>query len=385
MKIPFIRWLLDNLAPMLMVASIFSSMATYYAISNTSTPAEPHTTQILILVVINIILLLALAVFVTNKIAALWLARKRGSVGSRLQTRIVIMFSLVSIIPTSIVAVFSIFYSIFVIQGWFSERVGTALEQSVKVAEGYMDEHRKRIVGDGLTFANYLNVHYERFSADPKNFSRDVTAQAHVLALNEAMVFRKNDISSFGSEVVAKTRRSFALENQIAYLRDERPDLIEKADNGDVVTYFPKRAEGESSDRILSLLRLYRYKDAYLLVGRFVDSKVLSHMAISKGAVHEYSLIKTRLTAQQVQFGMVFVIVAILLLLVALWVGISFASQVVEPISQLITATENVKAGNLSARVPEGPKDDEIGTLGRAFNRMTGQLQKHDRCTSSIN
>ncbi len=380
------KWFAANVASILAVAAFFSSIATYFAISDNSNPAEPHTTLILGLLSINIIFLLALAVVIANKITSLWLARKRGSVGSRLQARIVIMFSLVSIIPTGIVAVFSIFYSIFVIQGWFSDRVGTVLEESVKVAEGYVDEHRDRIRADALTIANYLNSQYQRFSADPKNFARDVSTQARLLALNEAMVFRKSDYDSFGSnDVIARTQLSFSLENQIQFLKEKRPDLLEKADEGDVVTYISPHVSELGSDKILSLLRLYRFNDAYLLVGRFVDKKVLAHMENSKGAVYEYSLIKQRLTSQQVQFGIVFVIVALLLLFAALWVGISFAGELVNPIVDLIRGTERVKAGDLDTRVKEGPEDDEIATLNRAFNRMTEQLQRHNREMMDVN
>jgi two-component system nitrogen regulation sensor histidine kinase NtrY len=38
-----------------------------------------------------------------------------------------------------------------------------------------------------------------------------------------------------------------------------------------------------------------------------------------------------------------------------------------------------VRAGDLSARVPEGDKDDELVSLSRAFNRMTNQIQSQQR------
>ena len=34
-----------------------------------------------------------------------------------------------------------------------------------------------------------------------------------------------------------------------------------------------------------------------------------------------------------------------------------------------------MRAGDLSARVPEGDEDDELVSLSRAFNRMTYQIQ----------
>ncbi|MBT5039364.1 MAG: HAMP domain-containing protein, partial [Rhodospirillaceae bacterium] len=58
------------------------------------------------------------------------------------------------------------------------------------------------------------------------------------------------------------------------------------------------------------------------------------------------------------------------------WVGLVFSNQLVRPISGLILAAERVRTGELSARVEEGDPRDEIGSLSRAFNRMTGQLEE---------
>src|SRR5439155_11563319 len=56
-----------------------------------------------------------------------------------------------------------------------------------------------------------------------------------------------------------------------------------------------------------------------------------------------------------------------------------FAVQLADPISRLVGAAEQVRAGDLSARVPEGEKDDELVSLSRAFNRMTYQIQSQQR------
>lgn len=66
--------------------------------------------------------------------------------------------------------------------------------------------------------------------------------------------------------------------------------------------------------------------------------------------------------------------VALLLLLVAVWVGLTLATQLAKPIIALIDAAEEVRAGNLAARVSEAGVPDELGLLSRSFNRMTSQL-----------
>jgi two-component system nitrogen regulation sensor histidine kinase NtrY len=76
----------------------------------------------------------------------------------------------------------------------------------------------------------------------------------------------------------------------------------------------------------------------------------------------------------QITFVMIFAIAALLVLLAAVLIGLVIANQLARPISRLILAAERVRAGDLTTRVEEGATDDEIGTLSRAFNRMTSQL-----------
>src|SRR5260370_38706178 len=67
--------------------------------------------------------------------------------------------------------------------------------------------------------------------------------------------------------------------------------------------------------------------------------------------------------------------VAMLFLVAAVAIGINFATHLAGPISSLVIAAEQVRGGNLAARVPEGEKDDELASLSRAFNRMTFQIE----------
>jgi two-component system nitrogen regulation sensor histidine kinase NtrY len=81
----------------------------------------------------------------------------------------------------------------------------------------------------------------------------------------------------------------------------------------------------------------------------------------------------------QITFALIFMMVAMLFLVAAVAIGIHFAAQFAGPIRRLITAAEQVRGGDLAARVPEGEKDDELASLSRAFNRMTYQIESQQR------
>jgi two-component system nitrogen regulation sensor histidine kinase NtrY len=111
-----------------------------------------------------------------------------------------------------------------------------------------------------------------------------------------------------------------------------------------------------------------------------VEPKVLEHIEKTQRAAAEYANIEGRRSSIEITFAMIFILVGMLLLFVAIWVGLVFANRLSRPISDLAAAAERVRAGDLSARVEEGPDSDELGLLSRAFNRMTDQLegQRHE-------
>lgn len=355
-----------KLAVVLVLAAIVSGIATYFAITQSSSPFGPNPQDVIGLVLVDLTLLLALMVIITRRLVKLWAERRKGSVGSRLQTRIVLMFLLVSVIPTIIVTLFSTLFFNYGIQSWFDKRVTTALQESVAVAEAYLAEHKNLISADVWSMAAELNRKSHLMYNDPKTYNDLVIQKARERYLADAIVFQNN-------KVLAKTNLSYSLSFEMLPV-----SAIKKAAEGKVVVLT-----GDDEDLVRALIKLDGTMDpyhldtmgTYLLVGRFVDSKVLEHLEKTRGAATEYQRLQSTISGTQIKFSFVFMAVALLLLLVAAWVGMIFAVAIAKPISTMVFAAERVKTGDLTARVPEG-KNDEVGALARAFNRMTEQLDR---------
>ncbi len=354
-----------NLALVLTVASVISVIATYSAITSGENLFGPDPKNVIAWVLIDLILLLALAAVVSKRLLKLFLERRKGSVGSRLQTRIVVMFSLVAIVPTITMAVFSAIFFNYGIQSWFDQKVSTAIEESVKIADLYFAEHKNIIHADILGMASDLNRDAYNIREKPGSFSSKLSLLTVIRKLPEAIVFQK---SGRQHSLLARTNLSYSLE---MILEDMPDDTIRQAENGNVVI-----VANETEDRVTALIKLENYFDTYLLVGRFVDNNIIKHIEFTKGAANEYSKLKNDVSSLQIQFFIVFVIVSLLLLLMVVWAGLIFAVAVVKPISMLVDATQKVKGGDLTTRVAEGHENDEIATLAREVNRMTTQLEK---------
>ena len=358
----FMRWvrrtgLLRKLVIVLAVAAVASGVATYAALSGSS-PFGPDPRTVLVLLLVNLILLLTLGAIVARRLVELWIERRRGAAGSLLHSRMVAMFSLVAVTPAIIIAVFAALFFNFGIEGWFSERVRTALSSSSAVAEAYLEEHKNVIRADILAMANDLNRAAPHVMGNRLRFDQLISTQAGFRSLPEAVVIDRT------GQVLARSRLSFGLE-----FEQVPTTILNEAVGGEVVLFTNR-----SDDRLRAVVRLDSFLDAYLFVGRFTDPRVIGHVERNRQAKAAYERLEGERSSIQITFALIFIVVSMLLLLVAVWLGLSLATRLVRPIGDLIAAAEQVRAGNLEARVPEQRGDDEIGKLSRSFNRMTTQL-----------
>jgi two-component system nitrogen regulation sensor histidine kinase NtrY len=354
-----------NLAILFGVMSFISVASTYVVISQTDNPFGPDYKIVLRFIVIDLIFLLALTAVICKRIAMLIIERRKGSVGSRMQSRIVKMFSLVAVVPSIFMAIFSLVFFNYGIQAWFDKKVNTAIDESVEIARLYLEEHKKIITADILGVARDLNRDAYNMRLDPGSFNKKLAILAGVRKLPEAIVFQKSDDRSV---VLARTSLSFSLK---MILEDMNIETFNRARDGELVILT-----NEKDDRVIALVRLENYFNAYLLVGRFVDNKIINHIESTEGAANEYTKLKSSMSELQIKFFIIFVIVALLLLLVVVWFGFIFAVALVDPVRDLIVATERVKNGDLTVRVYEGHENDEVATLARAFNSMAEKLEK---------
>jgi len=351
-----------KIAVALAVAALASGIATYLALTG-APPFGPHPALVLSLLTLDLVLLLALAMLVIKRLVEMWAERRRGLAGSRLQVRLVVLFSLIAVLPTIIVAVFSYLFLSFGIESWFSDKVRTAISESVEVADAYVKEHQQAIRGDALSMANNLDQYAATMVISPQDLVQALTIQASMRGLTEAAI-----LDSKGN-MVARTGLAFALG-----FEDVGEEALRRAKDGEVVILTDDQEE-----RVRALVSLGGFSGLYLYVGRFIEPKVLAHRRETRLAAAQYEQLEDQRAGLQITFSLVFILVAMLFLAAAVAIGISFAAQLADPISRLVGAAQRIGAGDLSVRVPEGRKDDEMTSLSRAFNQMTDQIQSQQQ------
>ena len=317
------------------------------------------------LVLANLVVLLVLGAVLAGRLTRVWVERRRGSAGSRMHVRLVVLFSVVAVVPTIVVAVFSTFFFDLVIQASFNDLTRTALRESLQASRGYLEEHRYNIRADALGMANDLARASSMLSADPSSFApmdlnafgQFLASQTELRGLTEAVIYEPDTgrvMASVGLVDALGVTLPPAWANQLAR-------------TGDVAVLG-----SDDSTRVRAVVQLSPTLN--LLIGRPVDPQILEHMARTEQAVAEYQRLDQNRASLQIELALIFAMVALLVLCAAALIGLVFANQIARPVGRLISAAERVRAGDLTVRVPEAPSGDEVGALSRAFNRMTGQL-----------
>ena len=77
----------------------------------------------------------------------------------------------------------------------------------------------------------------------------------------------------------------------------------------------------------------------------------------------------------QVAFALMYTVIALIVLLSAVWIGLNFANRLVAPIRRLIGAANIVSTGNLYVQVPVRRSEGDLAQLGETFNKMTQELR----------
>ena len=357
-----VRGLLLGKIGTLVLAAIALALgiASFSVLSGGMTLAHrPHVD--LVLFSANLLVLLLLGAALAARLANVLGERRRGLAGSRLHVRLVLLFGVVAVVPTTVVAVFAAVFFHLGIQLWFNDRVRTALDEALQASTGYLQEHNNNIRVDALAMANDLSQNGAVFYMDQNDLQRMLAEQVYVRGLSEAAIYDPSN-----NQVLA----SHGLLNGLGVTLPP-PAATMLARSGDVA--IQDSSDGRTVSAVVGL------GDAsppslMLVITRPVDPVILDHMRKTQGVVADYNRLDRHRSGLQITFVMIFVLVALLVLAAAVLVGLVLANQIARPVGLLILAAERVRQGDLHVRVPEAEREDEVAGLSRAFNRMTDQL-----------
>ena len=340
--------------------AVVSGVATYATVTGL-VPYRPTSGTVIALLLTNLALVLSLGGLIVWRLARLWMARRSGIAGAKLHVRLVALFSAIAVVPAILVAIFAAVSLDLGLEAWFSAHVKAALGNAVHVAERYVQSNESQIVGDAYEIANSIERDPELF--ENKRVRADLLFTKLAILTKDRGLQAAYIVDSHG-HVLGSTKQRF-----LPDLPPPKASDIAQASHGLIVIDANSKV-----GVVRGLIRMQALNDAYLLVVRTVDPQVLAYYQKTVSAVSEYKRLEQNRGQVQLVFAALYGAVSLLILLAAIWLGLWAANSLVRPVSRLIGAAERVSRGDLKAQVEVDREDDEMGMLGRAFNRMTSEL-----------
>ncbi len=307
---------------------------------------------------VNFLVIAALGAHLGLRIARTAQGRGREGAAPRMHLRFAGFLSLAAVAPAVIVAVF--LGAVFVLlDGWFSERIGGAIEAIGGFANQYQDTQLADLQENVRLMAIDLNKPepVAGLRAQPERYRAYLRDQVALRGMEAAYVLDGR------SNILAMA--SVAADAEFA---SPRADDLEAAAKGSV----PVRLERDG--RFRGLIRLSAYDNAYLYIYMRLDEDVFASLNEAFTRFGEYEETRERRQAMLALLGFVYAQMTLLVVLAAAWLGLVAASRLVRPIEQLLSAAQRVGGGDLDARVHMDARTDEMAALGSSFNQMTEQL-----------
>jgi two-component system nitrogen regulation sensor histidine kinase NtrY len=309
--------------------------------------------------IINGLIVLLLIGIVAYEASGLWIARRRGRAAARLHVRIVLLFSFIAAMPAILMAIIA---SITLDKGldrWFAERTEAIINTSRSVSQAYVQEHSRVLALDLVALAGEFNRVTPDIEANASAISSYLSNQARLRSLSVIQLIRADRSVVVEGKTTTNIEVPPPPERIFAEVEGGQPALI---------------APG-TTNLVGGVIKLTGFDNLYLYLARPIDARVTRYLRLTEENAEEYEELQANRFGVQVAFAILFVGIALVVLLSAIWIGLGFARSLVSPIRRLIGAAEQVSSGNLDVHVPSQGKSGDISSLASTFNTMTSQLR----------
>jgi two-component system nitrogen regulation sensor histidine kinase NtrY len=309
-----------------------------------------------ILLFFNIILLLVffLLIFIDIKNSIKNNINVRGSIANR---KYIISFALFTLIPSLLIAIFSLFIFSFALEKYFDKKITTAVNNSYEIAKNYVEEKKNKIESEIILIAFDLNKYSKLLKTEPKRYQAILNTQRLLRDIDQLHLINGDGnliISAINSPYKKIEDRAIKM-----VIDDDRPLKI-------INTYEKKSA---------AVIKLTNYENTYLYVLKFLDKNISNYLIESEEAINFYYTVENQSFGIRVSFVIIYIALVTLLLFLSITIAIRFSSRFFISINNLITASEKIGKGNLETKVPELKADREIELLNKNFNLMTERLK----------
>jgi two-component system nitrogen regulation sensor histidine kinase NtrY len=328
----------------------------------------PIASNILIfaLVNINIVLLLLLVLLVFRSLFKVYLERRENVPGSKFRVKLAVAFVSLALLPASLLFLVASNLITTSVDSWFNIKVEESLDKALDIAQTYTHRIQEGTLNRTRQMAMRLG---------------EALAERGVVAARRAGGELFRELGLDGAQLFSRQRVELAqwrgLKVPQGTMLSPGSRLIRQGLDGETFVTIQSMAEG---DLIRAIAPVVRPGTPQEILGVVAVTAWIPESLVTKGAeigtgVKEYKQLRMLKNPIKGIYLMLFLMVTLVIIFGAIWVGVYLARGITVPIQQLAEGTRKVAAGDLSYKV-QVKADDEIGMLVESFNQMTQDLAR---------
>jgi len=302
--------------------------------------------------VATIILLLLVGINVFSLIRRL----KNKEAGSRLNTRIVLLFIVLSMVPAGVVFYYSLQFLNQSIDGWFNVEIDAAMDDALELSHASLEQRIRWNLKQSQQIAERLNGKTLAGASLGLDRVRELAAASEITLLS-----RKGDIVAFSGLIVSDILPSLPV----------TPLFLQVLQGEDHVAL-----ESINDELVVQSLVAIKIDDGYYLqiiypiperINDLTDSVEFAYVRFQEMTYLRHSL--------KVSFSLVLSLVLLVSLLASISIAFISVREIIAPIRELVRGTQAVAAGFYEELLPVKRQDD-LGFLVESFNKMMQQISR---------
>jgi len=353
-----VRTLFFQILPVVLTAIL---LAISLAILNLST-RNPETSDGIIgwLAPLNIAIILILSFLILFNLYQAITRLRTQQAGSRFTLRLMMAFSILTIIPVLIVTYFSMNFLGDRIDNWFNIKIESALDDSLELARSSLTVRMRQHLYDVEKVARELTV------TDELDYASKIESRMSQLGAFEMVLLGKNNrvlvysgdnqeigtiIPHFPADEIMRSLASRGYMNRLEYVGGD--SLYSRV----AITLRPN-----STRTTLVLTALFPFSDR--------EQRLSSNV---QEARNQYQNINYQRGLIKQSFRLTLFLIMVLSILFSVWAAFLYSKRLTTPVRKLLEGTLAVASGNLQKKLPVSDKDD-FSLLARSFNTMTTRL-----------
>ena len=314
------------------------------------------------LVGINLLGLVVLIGLISANLLRLVHQYRRSATGSRLTTRLVIIFVIMAVVPVSIVFYFSLGFMQRGIDSWFDVRIENAMTEALALSKSALDLRMREQLKETRNIAQQLEL------TDDDALLLQLNTLLEESGASELLLTRAN-----GHVIASASTDPSAI---VPILPDEAV-LKQARDEDFYIGLAPAHSQGLHIRVAIGLDQAHATStEKVVLVALYPVTERIRQMAdkVQQAYTRYKELVYMRTPLKQT-FALTLLLVLLVTLLSAVWAAFFFAQRLVSPIRILAIGTRAVAAGNYHKKLPI-TSNDELGMLVQSFSDMTQQIAK---------